>query len=141
MDRLLRLASCALLAPFVGCSIAPKSFRDVDSAAPLVRARAVGLGEGLPDAAAIPALIDHLGDPDPVVRLSAHEALKRRTGQDFGYAPWAEINERAAAAERWRQWWGEKRQTAPPRVVARRLSLTSEEWQFETGFGLEEGPP
>jgi HEAT repeat protein len=106
------------LFPFLGCSIAPKSFRDVESAAPLVRARAVGLGEGLPDSAAIPALLDRLGDPDPVVRLSAHEALKRRTGQDFGYVPWAEISERTAAAARWKHWWTNKQATTP--AVARR---------------------
>ena len=120
MDRHVRSTACALLIPFLGCSIAPKSFRDVESAAPLVRARAVGLGEGLPDSAAIPALLDRLTDPDPVVRLSAHEALKRRTGQDFGYTPWGEINDRAAAVTRWRQWWANKQATAPP--VAKRRS-------------------
>jgi HEAT repeat protein len=86
----------------------------VDNAAPLVRARAVSLGEGLPNSVAVPALLDRLNDPDPVVRLSAHEALKRRTGQDLGYVPWAEVNERNAAAERWRAWWAKNQKAEPP---------------------------
>jgi HEAT repeat protein len=102
-----------MLVSSLGCSLGPKSFRDVVSEAPLVRARAVGLGEGLPDSVAVPALLDRLSDPDPVVRLSAHEALKRRTGQDFGYVPWAEPNDRRAAAARWRAWWSQRQASMP----------------------------
>jgi hypothetical protein len=105
MPRSLRWALLATLAWGCGCSIAPKSFRDLADHAPLVRARAVGLGQREPDSVAIPALIDRLGDQDPVVRLTAHEELKRRTGQDFGFVAWGELNERAAAAARWRAWW------------------------------------
>jgi hypothetical protein len=89
----------------LGCGIAPRTFRGLNHPAPIVRARAVGLGDGLPEGKVVPALIDHLGDPDPVVRLTAHEELRRRTGQDFGYVPWADAAERAAAMEHWRAWW------------------------------------
>ena len=34
-------------------------------------------------------LVGRLADNDPVVRLTAHEELRRRTGLDFGYVPWA----------------------------------------------------
>lgn len=94
-----------VLAWSAGCSIAPKNFRNVSDPAPLVRARAVGLGRRLPGGVAIPALIDRLNDPDQVVQLSANEELKRRTGQDFGFVPWADKAEQGQAIARWRAWY------------------------------------
>jgi HEAT repeat protein len=88
-----------------GCTLAPRKFHDLADPSPLVRARAVSLGDGMPDATVVPALLDRLGDPDPVVRLTAHEELKRRTGQDFGYRPWDDAEAREAAAQAWRAWW------------------------------------
>ena len=79
-----------------------------DSAA-FVRARAAGLDEQVPDAQAIPALIAHLNDEDAVVRLSSHEALRQRTGRDFGYLPYGLPEERAEAASRWEGWWETQR--------------------------------
>jgi HEAT repeat protein len=93
----------------LGCSIAPKSFRNLAHPAPIVRARAVGLGNGLPDSQVVPALIEHLDDPDAVVRLSAHEELRKRTGQNFGFVPWADNAERAPAVTRWRDWWNRRK--------------------------------
>lgn len=90
---------------FASCSSAPKSFLSVSDPAAINRARAVAFGQQQPDANAIPVLIDRLTDDDPVVRLASHEALKRRTGQDFGYLPYAEGEELAHSVERWRQWW------------------------------------
>src|SRR5262249_8355548 len=87
-----------------GCGIAPRSFRGLTHPAPIERARAVGRGDELPDGAVVPALIQRLDDPDPVVRLSAHEELRRRTRQDFGFVAWATPAERARVA-RWRFWW------------------------------------
>ncbi len=94
-----------LLALNLGCSIAPRKFFDLTDPAPLVRARAVNLGEELPESVVIPALLDRLNDPDPVVRLSAHENLKQRTGLDFGYVPWGDPVERGQGVARWRSWW------------------------------------
>ena len=94
-----------LLVLGLGCGVAPRHFRDLIDPAPMTRARAAHLGDGHPDAVAIPALIDRLEDDDPVVRLSAHTALRRRTGQQFGFLPWAEPDERARAVARWRSWW------------------------------------
>ena len=88
-----------------GCSLAPKSFRDMLAPAPIVRARAVGLGEDQPEWVAVPAMLDRLGDPDPVVRMTAHDGLKKRTHQDFGFVPWASAEERQVAVGRWRGWW------------------------------------
>jgi hypothetical protein len=94
-----------VLAPGAGCSIAPKTFQSLGSPAPIVRARAVGLGERLPEGRVVPPLIGRLDDSDAVVRLSAHEELKKLTGQDFGFVPWADASERAPAVARWRSWW------------------------------------
>ena len=48
------------------------------------------------------ALVERLSDTDPVVRLAAHEELRKRTGRDFGYVPWASPEERAVPIEQWR---------------------------------------
>jgi hypothetical protein len=104
--RLRRVAPALALGMLgLGCSLGPRRFRDLSNPAPLVRARAAQLGDNLPDAAVVPRLLDRLEDSDPVVRLTAHEELKRRTGQDFGYVPWGEPAERLRAATRWRSWW------------------------------------
>ena len=102
-----------------GCKVGPKDFRAILNPAPHVRSRAVALGDDLPESIAVPALIDRLEDPDSVVRLSAHEALKRRTGQDFGYLAWGEPSERAQAVARWRSWW-RGRQAGQAQVLLRR---------------------
>jgi hypothetical protein len=99
-DALLVLA----LAPCGGCGIGPRNFRKIQPPAPLVRARAIGLGESQPGAQVVPALIGRLEDADPVVRLAAHEELRRRTGRDFGFIPWANSEERQVAIGRWRSW-------------------------------------
>jgi hypothetical protein len=94
----------AALAPLCGCAHGPRSFNKVESPTPVVRARAVGLGRKKSDGKVIPALVNRLQDSDPVVRMAAHEELRRRTGQDFGYEPWASPQERAVAVSRWRAW-------------------------------------
>lgn len=99
------LAAALAGAAAAGCSIAPKSFLAVNDPAPLVRARAVGMGEGMSDARVIPTLIAKLDDPDGVVRMTAIEELKRRTGQDFGYVPWGGPEDRARSVAAWRGWW------------------------------------
>ena len=93
-----------MLAMGLGCSIAPRTFRGLAHPAPIVRARSVALGENLPERLVVPPLIEHLNDPDAVVRLSAFQELRQRTGQDFGYIPWADAAERAPAVARWRAW-------------------------------------
>ncbi len=94
----------AAMAPSWGCAHGPRRFRKIESAAPVVRARAVGVGGRTPDSQVLPALVTRLGDTDPVVRLAAHEELRKRTGQDFGYVPWANPEERSVAIDRWRAW-------------------------------------
>ncbi|WP_169972947.1 hypothetical protein [Tautonia rosea] len=88
-----------------GCRTGVRHFAELNDPAPFVRARAAGLDDSVSDAQAIPALIEHLEDVDPVVRLSSHEALRQRTGQDFGFVPYGTPEERSAAVARWRAWW------------------------------------
>jgi hypothetical protein len=118
------VAVAALLAP--ACSIAPKSFRQANDPAPLVRARAVGLGRGLPDSVVIPRLLAQLNDPDSVVRMTAHEQLRQRTGLDFGYVAWGGPEDRAAAVAEWNRWWAEhgSSTTAAPVEYGRRGRLS-----------------
>jgi hypothetical protein len=98
-----------------GCAHGPRSFRKIEHPAPLVRARAVGLAGRQPESQVLTALVGRLADADPVVRLAAHEELRRRTGQDFGFIPWASPEERAGAVERWRTWLGQGAQRQLPR--------------------------
>ena len=96
-----------------GCSLAPKSFRDMIHPAPIVRARALGLDEKQPEWVAIPAMIERLNDPDPVVRMAANDGLKERTRRDFGFVPWTtSSDERAKAVARWKVWWEDRRAQA-----------------------------
>lgn len=100
-----------------GCSIAPKGFfQSRHDPAPLVRARALGMGRGLSNQVVVPTLIEKLNDPDAVVRLTAHEELRKRTGQDFGYAPWADEPDRAPAVNAWRRWWQTQQHAAGRRA-------------------------
>jgi hypothetical protein len=108
-----RTLAIALLAattlPCGGCGLAPHSFRKMQPTAPVERARTIGQGRGVSDPQVVPALISRLDDEDPVVRLTASEELRKRTGRDFGFVPWAGDAERSAAIARWRAWL-----TAPP---------------------------
>lgn len=88
-----------------GCSLAPKGFRGIRKPEPLVRARAIPLGRNKPDDKVVPSLISSLDDKDAVVRMTASEELKKRSGQDFGFVPYAEPDERAPAVSRWKSWW------------------------------------
>jgi hypothetical protein len=104
-----RVSLVIVVAPFWGCAHGPRNFRKVQNPAPLVRARAVSLGRRVPDLSVMATLVDRLSDSDPVVRLAAHEELRKRTGRDFGYVPWASPEERAGAIEQWKAFVGQGR--------------------------------
>jgi hypothetical protein len=93
-----------ILAACAGCGLGPRNFRKINHPAPLMRARAMSLGYEQPDSMVLPALISRLDDSDVVVRMAANEELKRRTGHDFGYVPWASPEERASAGNAWHAW-------------------------------------
>ncbi len=95
-----------------GCSLAPRSFRDLLHPAPIVRARAMGMDEKQPEGVAIPSMIARLNDPDRVVRMTANDGLKERTHRDFGFVAWASSEERSQAIRRWQAWWDDRRAQA-----------------------------
>ncbi len=49
-------------------------------------------------------LVENLADRDESVRFITGIALKRMTGQDFGYLSYGDLGERESAMERWRGW-------------------------------------
>jgi hypothetical protein len=102
-----------------GCSLAPKNFQGITKDEPLVRARAIPMGRKLSDDKVMPHLINSLDDHDQVVRLAANEELKKRSGQDFGYVPYAEPKDRQPAVSQWRAWWA-ARQVSFPQLRRRR---------------------
>ncbi len=104
-----RVGVAGALVLSAGCAHTPWYTRKMRQGAPLAQARAIGLASRVPDSRVLPVLIEQLGNSDPVVRLAAHEELRRRTGQDFGFVPWAPSEERSSAVERWQAWVGQDR--------------------------------
>jgi hypothetical protein len=101
---IVRVAFMAATASVCGCAHGPRDVRKFRTATPLARARAVGRANDQPDSGVMRTLVARLADTDPVVRLAAHEELRKRTGCDFGYVPWASDEERTLPMERWRAW-------------------------------------
>ncbi|MGP0068068.1 MAG: hypothetical protein ACLQGP_31285 [Isosphaeraceae bacterium] len=99
-------------APCWGCGLVSRNFPKMQNPAPVVRARAIARRDSRLNTREMPELIGRLEDADPVVRLAAHEELRRRTGRDFGFVPWASREERAAAVGRWRSWLTEQSEPA-----------------------------
>jgi hypothetical protein len=69
-----------------------------------VRYQAAATLAGLGDRSGYPLLVDGLADKDITVRYKCFQALKRVTGQDFGYAHDAEPEDRKRAVVRWLDW-------------------------------------
>ncbi len=56
------------------------------------------------DRAAIPRLVQCLDNNDSAMRFAAINALRKLTGQDFGYRYYDDEFDRRPALDRWRQW-------------------------------------
>ena len=56
------------------------------------------------DRAAIPGLIQNLDDKDSAVRFAAISALRKMTGEDFGYRYYDREFDRQPAIQRWHLW-------------------------------------
>lgn len=99
--------SVALTAPAVGCA---GSVRDqIQSPDPAARVRAIIKATQWCDRKAIPLIVDRLEDEDEAVRTMANMALKKLTGQDFGYRAYDSIARRQRSVATWRQWLRERR--------------------------------
>lgn len=100
------LGTCAFVAVgavLAGCQEHGRTgFDDVDPAA---RIGAIQQAAATHDRSAIPELIRSLDSDDPAERMLAIGALEEMTGKTFGYRHWAPRSERAAAAQRWADWY------------------------------------
>jgi hypothetical protein len=56
------------------------------------------------DRSAIPRLVKDLDDNDSAIRFAAISALRKMTGQDFGYRYYDDEFTRRPAIDRWHQW-------------------------------------
>jgi hypothetical protein len=70
-----------------------------------LRLRAIGQLDRLGRPAVLRLLLDALRDAERTVRHRAAIALRRLTGQRFGFEAAAVAKEREAAIERWMAWW------------------------------------
>jgi hypothetical protein len=122
------VAFIAATAYVCGCAHGPRDVRKVRTTTPLARARAVGRAKAHPDSEVMRTLVGRLADTDPVVRLAAHEELRRRTGCDFGYVPWASDEERALPMQHWRAWL--EQGSASQQPVARSILAPSPPQKF-----------
>jgi hypothetical protein len=65
----------------------------------------------LGDARGIPALLELLDDSFDANRSLAFSSLRRYTQEDIAYDADAPVDQRRAAAERWRAWWRSAQRT------------------------------
>ena len=56
------------------------------------------------DKRTVPFLIDRLTDQDSTVRMISATALRKITGRDFGFVPWASPQQQEEAVKKWRAW-------------------------------------
>ncbi len=83
-----------------GCG-PPATEARFDSANPAAKLYAIEKAARSGDTSALPQLVEQLDSDDPAVRLLAIEALRRLTGEDYGYAHDDPPPLRRAAIKRW----------------------------------------
>jgi len=66
----------------------------------------------------VPYLIRRLADQRPDIRISASIALNRVTGEDLGFDPSGDEDNRRRAVMRWESWWTETGRTKLPEPAA-----------------------
>jgi hypothetical protein len=64
------------------------------------------------DRSAVPALVAQLDDSDPAIRFYTIEALRSITGQTLDYRYYDEVEQRAPAIQRWKDWLARQSATA-----------------------------
>ncbi|MBN2584620.1 MAG: HEAT repeat domain-containing protein [Planctomycetes bacterium] len=62
----------------------------------------------------VPTLVQRLSETNPRLTAAATEALRKITGQDFGYRPYASAAVRSKALADWRQWYARSQQVRTP---------------------------
>lgn len=91
-----------IVLPFIGCAKPiSKGIADDD---PSFRIPAIKQVAETHDTRAIPQLVQLLDDDDPAVRFYTIEALKRLTGETFGYRFYEDESQRRTAVGKWKDW-------------------------------------
>lgn len=102
-----RLAVCVCAVVAAGCDLSVRNVsvsRGLQSEDPSLRLTSAVKAANENDRSALPLLVERLEDDSPDVRMFAIEALRRMTGEDFGYRFYADEMDRAKAVKRWRKW-------------------------------------
>jgi hypothetical protein len=96
--------ACGVLAVgHAGCT-APRPPLVVTNPDPSVKIPAFKKAVREKDRAAVRQLVADLDNDDPAVRLYAIDALRRMTGETFGYHYYQSDEQRGPAVEQWRRW-------------------------------------
>lgn len=80
---------------------------DWESAEPSGRMQRIVKAVRENDQTAVPRLVRSLRSDDPLIRMTAGDALIRLTGQDFGYRYDRSESDRREAMKRWESWLAE----------------------------------
>jgi hypothetical protein len=83
--------------------------RQLSDESPVVRYEVAASLLQFKDWSGVPVLISFLEDDDRRIRFKSFQALSGFAHQDFGYEFGAPEPERAAAVDKWKTWWSQKR--------------------------------
>lgn len=89
----------------IGAPVVPFVVPLCRNASELTRIAAFRILEEVGDDRAIEACLDGLSDSNEYARDYANKALRRITGQDFGFVAVAAPRRREFAEAKWREWW------------------------------------
>ncbi len=109
-----------LVTPFLAIAVhscgPPATSGGFNSANPASKIYAIENAVRQDDRPAVKNIIEQLDSDDQAVRAVAIAALKRMTGETFGYRDFDPPDERRAAIDRWKQAWtsGEIQRLQPP---------------------------
>ena len=97
------LASVLAVGLLAGCE-APRGPVSINSDDPDLKVQAIKRAGDRRDEDHLPELVRDLDDADPAIRFYASAALRRVTGDAFGYHYYDDEEARKPAVARWRAW-------------------------------------
>ncbi len=118
-----RAAAIAALADVLGDEAAGDLRGLLDSDDALVRLAAAEALANLGDRSALPTLVKLLDAEELAVRSRGAEVLRNFTGQQFHFIAYGQLEDRTAAAGRWRTWVVENGKTAELRFPLAKFSV------------------
>ena len=97
-----------LLAAAAGCG-GPATVKHLSNPDPLGKVPAIKRAARTNDQRSVRQLVKDLEDEDPAIRFYASRALKRLTGETFGYDYYDDEEQRQPAVKAWQAWLAERR--------------------------------